>query len=304
MVTKAAKRRQMKLKKKAEEELKKKEAEAVKRAFQTYQGSGSSAEEESPKKLSARKAKVGGLAGRSLYKELEKMSKGARPKDKKVFEEELLRACRAGNIDTEKADDSVITMGRAYSKYSGGKFMVIPVVWDTGCSKSIISEQAVKGPGIQMEELSRALNIVTAYIIGVADVFIKTQVTGEKRKMIQCCVMRGHKGTPEILVSMERMKVLRIIHPTFGKETINEYLFKESRNKYCKSKYSELYQCNTVQYYKPAKSSIREPSEEEAKLREKMIKRFPSCFVDKLGPNDKINCKAIKLEIDERKLKF
>ena len=163
----------MKLKKKAEEELKKKEAEAVKRAFQTYQGSGSSAEKESPKKLSSRQAKVGGLAGRSLYKELEEMSKGARPKDKKVFEEELLRACRAGNIDTEKADDSVITMGRAYSKYSGGKFMVIPVVRDTGCFKSIISEQAVKGPGIQMEELSRALNIVTAYIIGVADVFIK-----------------------------------------------------------------------------------------------------------------------------------
>ena len=66
-LSKAAKKRQVKLRKKAEEELKKKEAEAAKRAFQTYQGSGSSAEEESPKKLSARQAKVGGLAGRSLY---------------------------------------------------------------------------------------------------------------------------------------------------------------------------------------------------------------------------------------------
>ena len=137
-LTKAAKKK-MKLKKKAEEELKKKE-EAVKRAFQTYQGSGSSAEEESPKKLSARQAKVGGLAGRSLYKELEEMSNGARPKDKKVFEEEVLRAYRAGNVDTEKVDDSATTMGRVYSKLSGGKFMVIPVVWDTECSKSIISE--------------------------------------------------------------------------------------------------------------------------------------------------------------------
>ena len=63
-LTKAAKKN-MKLKKKAEEELKKKE-KAVKRAFQTYQGSGSSSEEESPKKLSARQAKVGRLAGRSL----------------------------------------------------------------------------------------------------------------------------------------------------------------------------------------------------------------------------------------------
>ena len=124
-LSKAAKKRQVKLRKKAKEELKKKEAEAAKRAFLTYQGSGSSAEEESPKKLSARQAKVGGLAGRSLYKELEEMSKGARPKDKKVFEEEVLRAYRAGNVDTEKVDDSATTMGRAYSKYSGGKFMVI-----------------------------------------------------------------------------------------------------------------------------------------------------------------------------------
>ena len=35
-LTKAAKRKQMKLKKKAEEELKKKEAKAVKKAFQTF----------------------------------------------------------------------------------------------------------------------------------------------------------------------------------------------------------------------------------------------------------------------------
>ena len=38
-----------------------------------------------------------------------------------------------------------------------------------------------------------------------------------------------------------------------------------------------------------------------SKLRKKIIKRFPSCFVDKLRPNDRINCKPIKLEIDERK---
>ena len=78
---------------------------------------------------------------------------GGRPKDKKVFEEEVLRACRAGGIDTEKIDDSATTMGRAYSKYSGGKSCFIPVVCDTGCSKSIISEQSVRGLGIHIEEL-------------------------------------------------------------------------------------------------------------------------------------------------------
>ena len=45
--------------------------------------------------------------------------------------------------------------------------------------------------------------------------------------------------------------------------------------------------------------NIREPSEEEAKLRDK-ITRFPNCFVDKLGPEDRVNCRPIKLEVDER----
>ena len=86
--------------------------------------------------------------------------------------------------------------------------------------------------------------------------------------MVQCCVMAGHKGSPEVLVNLERMKALRIIYPMFGKETIDEYLYKESRNKFSKSKYLEIYQCNNIKYYKPAKSGIREPSEEEVMLRE------------------------------------
>ena len=96
----------MKLKKKAEEEQKRKEAEAAKKTIHTFQGSGSSTEEESPKKLSARQAKVGGLVGRPLFKELEEMSMGGRPRDKRVFEQEVLRACRACGMDTEKIDDS------------------------------------------------------------------------------------------------------------------------------------------------------------------------------------------------------
>ena len=54
-------------------------------------------------------------------------------------------------------------------------------------------------------------------------------------------------------------------------------------------------------FYQPAKNSVREPSEEEAKLRDKMIMKFPDNFVDKLGPNDRVNCKPIVLEVDERK---
>ena len=58
--------------------------------------------------------------------------------------------------------------------------------------------------GIHIEELGKSLNIVTASgdslsIVGVSDVFIKTQVTGEHMKMMQCCVLRGHKQAPRCL---------------------------------------------------------------------------------------------------------
>ena len=82
-LTKAAKKRQQKLKKKAEEE--RKEAEAAKKTLQIFQGSGSSTEEESPKKFSARQAKVGSLVGRSLFKELNEMSLGGRPKTRRCL---------------------------------------------------------------------------------------------------------------------------------------------------------------------------------------------------------------------------
>ena len=59
--------------------------------------------------------------------------------------------------------------------------------------------------------------------------------------------------------------------------------------------------CNSKEDCQPAKKSVREPTKEEAKLREKMIKKFLDNFVDKLGPNDRVNCKPIKLEVDERK---
>ena len=149
---------------------------------------------------------------------------GARPSDKKVFDEEVLRAYKACG-DMERIDDSATTMRRAYSKSSGGKTCFIPVLWDMGCSKNIISEKAVKGLGIHIEELGKSLNIILALcdslsIIGVAYVFIKTQVTGPLKKMIQCCVLKGNKQSSEIQVTLERMKALRIIHPTFGTETI------------------------------------------------------------------------------------
>ena len=113
----------------------------------------------------------------------------------------------------------------------------------------------------------------------MSDVFIKTQVTGKKKTLLQCAVLRRNKN-PEILVSLENMKKLGRVHPTFGHQTIDRSLFNQY---HISNTYSERYQANSIQYYQPTKSDIKEPSKEEKELREKLIGKFPDTFVEKLG---------------------
>ena len=51
------------------------------------------------------------------------MAMGARPQAMKKLGEEVLRACRASGT-AEKVDDSATTVGIAYSRYSGGRFLL------------------------------------------------------------------------------------------------------------------------------------------------------------------------------------
>ena len=62
-----------------------------------------------------------------------------------------------------------------------------------------------------------------------------------------------------------------------------------------------MYMCNNIEYYQPPKTELREPTKEEKSLRQKMIKKYPESFVDKLGRGDWIKVPTIKLEVDKRK---
>ena len=131
----------------------------------------------------------------------------------------------------------------------------------------------------------------------MSDVFIKTQVTGKKKTLLQCAVLRRNKN-PEILVSLENMKKLGIVHPTFGHQTIDQSLFNQH---HISNTYSERYQANSIQYYQPTKSDIKEPSKEEKELCEKLIGKFPDTFLEKLGKKDRISCPPISLKVYQRK---
>ena len=87
-------------------------------------------------------------------------------------------------------------------------------------------------------------------------------------------------------MSLQNMKCFGIIHPTFGFETIDQFLCNKNKNKY-----SEIYQVNSLQYYQPTNNDLKEPSEEETRLRDELIKKFPKNFVD-----DRLNVKSISLK--------
>ena len=63
----------------------------------------------------------------------------------------------------------------------------------------------------------------------------------------------------------------------------------------------DLYNCNNIQFYTPSKTVLRDSSKEEKQLREKLIDKFSSQFVDKLGPDDRLAVPPIKLEVDKLK---
>ena len=113
-----------------------------------------------------------------------------------------------------EADLSRPMVKKAFSRYCGGRGCYIPIIWDTGCSKSIVSEEAVRALGSQINKLDRLLKIISASgeslsFIGTEDIFITTQVMGKRKRLLQCCALRGSKQNPAILVSLEMMKKLK-----------------------------------------------------------------------------------------------
>ena len=117
--------------------------------------------------------------------------------EEKKLGDKIWKAYRA-NSGSNLGDESATTMGTAYSRLAGGKGCHVPVILNFGFSKSIVSEEVVCALGAQIHELDKSLKIIlasgdTLHILDMSDVFIKTQVTGKKKKLLQCAVLRGNK---------------------------------------------------------------------------------------------------------------
>ena len=140
------------MKRREEEAKQQAEIDAVKKALKTFQVS-SDTEEDSQKKPvhSARQVRLVGGHSRSLFKKFNEMISGSKPQEVKKLGEKIYKAYRATGAEN-MGDDSATTVGKAFARYSGGSGCYIPIIWDTGCSKSIISEEAVKALGSQIND--------------------------------------------------------------------------------------------------------------------------------------------------------
>ena len=69
-------------------------------------------------------------------------------------------------------------------------------------------------------------------ILGTSNIFINMQVTGKGKKMLEGAVIKGNKQEREILVSLQNMKRFGIVHPTFGFETIDQFIYNQNKNNY------------------------------------------------------------------------
>ena len=91
-----------------------------------------------------------------------------------------------------------VIFGDLHSKLSGGRSSKETIVLDSGCTRDIVAEDIVRDLGLKMNKLEKPLVINgadgnTLNITGTVILFMSSQATGEKRRMIEAAVLSGGK---------------------------------------------------------------------------------------------------------------
>ena len=146
-----------------------------------------------------------------------------------------------------------------------------------------MAEDIVRDLGLKMKKLEKPLVINgadsnTLNITGTLIIFMSSQETREKRRMIEAAVLSGGKDR-ELLVSLKNLKRFRMIHSTFPRETIDQYFIRYNRNTVNKE-YSNAYKVSSSefeelpQYYKPSREHLKKPSKEAQDLKTNLLKNI------------------------------
>ena len=120
-------------------------------------------------------------------------------------------------------------------------------------------------------------------VIGSVILYLESENLKGRRR-IECAVIEGN-GAREILISLEYLKRWNIVHSTFPRENLDDYLTRKFFNKQT-CYYSDSLNLNQNLY--EVDREIREPSEKCRKKREDILKKYPECFKEILEKGDRI----------------
>ena len=74
---------------------------------------------------------------------------------------------------------------------------------------------------------------IRAEDLGTVIIFKKSKVLGEEKKQLEVAVIEGVDGNKEILVSLKLMKAWKMVHKTFPRERVDDYMNRiNEANKY------------------------------------------------------------------------
>ena len=147
-------------------------------------------------------------------------------------------------------DDSPMTTTNVFKEVKGRKGVSVTTCWDTGCTFPIASLAVIKQLKAEIIPLTQDLTIVEASgselsLLGTATIFMETEVLGSERKELEVAVIEGVEGNKEILISLKLMKMWGMVHGTFPKETVDNFVKRmQQENKY-DSAYFSYYSVET-----------------------------------------------------------
>ena len=124
-----------------------------------------------------------------------------------------------------------MTDTKVYKKINEKNGVTATCCWDTGCTFPISSLAVIKQLKADIIPLTQDLTIIEASgselkILGTAILFLESETLGVHRKELELAVIEGVEGNKEILVSLKLMKTWKMVHETFPKETVENFIIR------------------------------------------------------------------------------
>ena len=115
---------------------------------------------------------------------------------------------------------------------------------------------------------------------------------GSDRKELEVAVIEGVEGNKEILVSLKLMKTWKMVHETFPRETVENFIIRINKENKYDSTNSSYYSYDTATSH-----SLPPPSKHCEALRKKILSNWGGVFKNTLGKEDRVNIAPVKINL-------